>query len=222
MVTTNINVSRLDKKQKKQLQQLVNKGLTNEYEYGFQEVKNIILQWEKEKLSARDGWEKLYLVTKQRERTIGKRFSDRRSKEYCNILASLLRDRLLEQDDLAGLSKEVESYILRLKQRFEYNHETTIQKKREDLKKLTQLELVTLKEAGFKKAQVEICESSQDALTGKISISSRTLLAINFADKQVKTTQELGSNQQSIEDLVWKEVEAKEENLHSFFWQSVE
>lgn len=211
----------LDKTQQQQLRHLIDKGLTQEYIRGLQEVKEIIEQCEHGTCSVQQGWKTLYHNVRQRDKWIGKRFHNIKVHDYCDMVALLLSEGLLEQHELATVSHDVQKMILQrleMKQTIErFSNETSASISKEMQNELTVEELRILKASGFRKIKIGMCHQSRNTQTGEATNASRTLYAMNDTGQTFTATQEWTPQRQALEELVWKETEG----ISSSCWEKI-
>lgn len=102
----------LTKKQKKQVRELIEIGLTRDYLDGIQRVKRICDSFHERKTDPKEFYHKLYSAIGSKDRDIARRYNNLTDSKYFIRLSLLLREGVLSKDEIQALDDELREKLL--------------------------------------------------------------------------------------------------------------
>ena len=108
----------LPKSQKKIARELISEALRRECKMFMEEVNKWMNHLTQEKETSHNNYLTLYEKVKNFDKHIAQRYDDLTSRNYLIIIASLLFENVLIQEDINNFSNEVQQEILKLKDFF--------------------------------------------------------------------------------------------------------
>jgi hypothetical protein len=91
---------------------IIDKGLQKEIENGINELDRLIIQWREMKTPNQDIWRRIYHTLKKHDKHIATRYDGLSGSRFDAVLASQLKEGIINPADLEGLEEEVKSTIL--------------------------------------------------------------------------------------------------------------
>lgn len=101
----------LSKSDKKAARIIIDKGINKEFENGLNEFNQILKNWEQKRSDNRETYHSLYRSVKDFDKYIARLYDDITGSRYLFIIVAQLRNGVIDETDLAGLSEETRDKI---------------------------------------------------------------------------------------------------------------
>jgi hypothetical protein len=95
----------LSKSDKKAARSIIDKGINEELENGLKEFSKILKVWEENRSDNRETYYALYRRVKDFDKHIARLYDDMTGSHYLFIIIAQLRNGVIDDSDLAGLSE---------------------------------------------------------------------------------------------------------------------
>lgn len=109
----------LPKKDKKVAREVIEKGLQIEFLNGLNKAKEVIQNWEKNKMENREAYHLLFSTIYDFDKHIANRYDGMTGSKYFHTVVEQLADGIITEDDLSDFSPEVSEKIKEIKKRWE-------------------------------------------------------------------------------------------------------
>jgi len=101
----------LSKKDRKVAAILIEKALQREFVKSLFEADSILHAWKEKEKDAKEAYHALYKHIEDFEEHISHRYDDRRSSKYLFIIAALLYDKIISEEEIKDFSEEASARI---------------------------------------------------------------------------------------------------------------
>jgi hypothetical protein len=101
----------LSKSDKKAARIIIDKGIAQEFANGLTKFSKILKEWEEKKTDNSDTYQKLYKSIKNFDKHIGQLYDGMTGSDYVLIIIAQLREGVIRDTDLEGLSEDVRERI---------------------------------------------------------------------------------------------------------------
>jgi|GEM_PF-163950 len=102
----------LSKKEKKIARELIEKGLQAEFRQCLESIDLILQRWKDKETNGEDSYRSLYKTVKDFDKHIVGRYDRLSGSMYVFVLAGLLHDKLISEDDLNEMEEAVRNGVL--------------------------------------------------------------------------------------------------------------
>ncbi len=96
----------LSKKDRKIAAILIETGLQREFAKSLFEADNILLSWKEKEKDDKEAYYALFKHIKNIDKHIAKRYDDRRTSDYLFIVAALLNEKIITEDEIKDFSED--------------------------------------------------------------------------------------------------------------------
>ena len=105
--------SDLSKRERKIARALIEQSVEKEFETGLKEAEAILVGWKNKKLSSREAFHKLRDHMNDFRKYLARRYDDRNTSHSTLLIAAILKDGYITEEDIKDFSEEAKEQIKR-------------------------------------------------------------------------------------------------------------